>query len=1258
MAALPLGPMQRRAARSARAWLSALLLAILVGVAAGGARADGPVRGDVSVYTDRGYARLVFRMDEEVEATAQVSGAILVIQFKKPVDVSVDRLNASAPDYISAARRDPDGSAIRIALARKIKLSTIPAAERYYVDLLPEDWKGLQPGLPQEVIDDLARRTRVAEKELRKQRGTDKVKEPPVIRVRVARQPTFVRYVFDMPGSANVVPTQKDGKLTLSFDQQIKWDMADAVASLPPTVKSIDNDMDYDSATVNFVFNGTPEVHSFREDRSIAVDVATGDEAVRTPVEQAVLQAAPGAAPAIAPPETVPAHDAAASPAPPAEANAKPTPPVAQAPAPVSPARPPAQAAHAPPPEKPAAPIAAPVPPAMAKPPQPAPAAAAPAVMPAPAPAAPVHAAAATPAPSLSDANVPVAVGLHQSGDLLRLEFPFLMPTPAAAFLRADTLWLVFDSVAPIDVGALSTGQAKGIRRAAFERAPDGAAVVRITLARPRIVSLDSDGPSWLVTIADTVTTPSRPLSLARTVLPKNRAAIAIPFEQAGQVHELRDPTIGDRLLVITAPAPVRGFLKAQQFVELRVLASAQGVAVQPAADDVTAQFDARTITIARPNGLSLSSGTTGKTEGGGFRNLTFDTQVWGFDRAAPFIARQSELMALAAAAPENKRKEARFNLARFYIARDMAAEAKAVLEVALSDERGADDVTGMVLKAVADLMLDRPDRALKTLLAPQIGAQQDAPVWRAVAYGRLGQWTEARAGFKNLDDAIGALPVELQRMAMQEALRAAIEVGDYAGAARLLNEFDTVGVPDDLKAALDVLSGRLDEALGRNDDALAKYRSAAASPDRRAAAQGRLREISMMLKHGKMPRKEVIAALETLTTTWRGDETETEGLKILAHLYTEDGRYRAAFHTMRTALLAHPNSDWTRKIQDEAAATFDSLFLAGKGDALPPIEALGLFYDYRELTPIGRRGDEMIRRLADRLVAVDLLDQAAELLQHQVDHRLQGAARAQVATRLAVIYLMNHKPARALATLRATRMSDLANELREPRLMLEARALSETGRHDVALELIADIKGREARRLRSDILWAASRWRPAAEQIEELYGERWRDFRPLNDGERDDILRAAIGYSLSDETISLMRLRERYGALFADGPDRRAFDVVSAPIGVDNAEFKDVAKRVVGIDTLSAFLKDLRQRYPGAGSVALTASAQDATQPKPAAPKSEPAAGADKAAMNVPPQAGPSDALLPTKPPVGVPLRPDLSPTGSISRAPRARPR
>jgi hypothetical protein len=275
-----------------------------------------------------------------------------------------------------------------------------------------------------------------------------------------------------------------------------------------------------------------------------------------------------------------------------------------------------------------------------------------------------------------------------------------------------------------------------------------------------------------------------------------------------------------------------------------------------------------------------------------------------------------------------------------------------------------------------------------------------------------------------------------------------------------------------------------------------------------------------------------------------------------------------------------------TRRIQEEAAATFDTLFLAGKGDGLPTIDALALFYDFRELTPIGRRGDEMIRRLADRLVAVDLLDQAAELLQYQVDHRLQGAARAQVATRLAVIYLMNRKADRALATLRTTRTADLANEMRNQRLLLEARALSDLGRHDLALEVVANIEGREVIRLRSDILWAARRWAKSAEQIELYYGQRWKEWQPLNEVERADILRAAIGYALGEDALGLSRFHGKYAAKMAQTPDARGFEIVSAPLGTSGAEFRGIARAAASVDTLEGFLRDVQARYPDASAM------------------------------------------------------------------------
>ena len=167
------------------------------------------------------------------------------------------------------------------------------------------------------------------------------------------------------------------------------------------------------------------------------------------------------------------------------------------------------------------------------------------------------------------------------------------------------------------------------------------------------------------------------------------------------------------------------------------------------------------------------------------------------------------------------------------------------MLEVALSDLHG-DDVTGTVLKGIADVMLHRPEDALKDLANPMVGDQFDAPIWRAVALARLGKWSEAREQFKNMEAAMGALPLELQRMALREALRSAIEVRDFNGAARMFDEFDTIGVPPDLEPSMAVLTGKLDEGLGRTEDALAAYRLAADSRDRRAAAQGRLREIAL----------------------------------------------------------------------------------------------------------------------------------------------------------------------------------------------------------------------------------------------------------------------------------------------------------------------------------------------------------------------------------------------------------------------------
>src|SRR5262249_27423554 len=120
---------------------------------------------------------------------------------------------------------------------------------------------------------------------------------------------------------------------------------------------------------------------------------------------------------------------------------------------------------------------------------------------------------------------------------------------------------------------------------------------------------------------------------------------------------------------------------------------------------------------------------------------------------------------------------------------------------------------------------------------------------------------------------------------------------------------------------------------------------------------------------------------------------------------------------------------------------------------------------------------------------------------------------------------------------------------------------------------------------LRSDILWAAKRWRESAEQIELLYGDRWRDWQPLNPAERSDILRAAMGYALSDDQLGLGRFAGKFAAKMADGVDRHAFEVVPRPERGNPTEFREVARAVASVDTLEAFLRDMRARYPETGS-------------------------------------------------------------------------
>ena len=87
-------------------------------------------------------------------------------------------------------------------------------------------------------------------------------------------QPTFVRFVFEMPDGVGASSVLNDQKLTLSFNALLTFDMADAKIAAPPNIASINQRVEGDTTLVDIALIGDVDVHPFREDRNYIIDVA------------------------------------------------------------------------------------------------------------------------------------------------------------------------------------------------------------------------------------------------------------------------------------------------------------------------------------------------------------------------------------------------------------------------------------------------------------------------------------------------------------------------------------------------------------------------------------------------------------------------------------------------------------------------------------------------------------------------------------------------------------------------------------------------------------------------------------------------------------------------------------------------------------------------------------------------------------------------------------------------------------------------
>ncbi|MBX6322033.1 MAG: tetratricopeptide repeat protein, partial [Rhodospirillaceae bacterium] len=350
-----------------------------------------------------------------------------------------------------------------------------------------------------------------------------------------------------------------------------------------------------------------------------------------------------------------------------------------------------------------------------------------------------------------------------------------------------------------------------------------------------------------------------------------------------------------------------------------------------------------------------------------------------------------------------------------------------------------------------------------------------------------------------------------------------------------------------------------------------------------------------VQLKAGSITPAKAIERLEEARFLWRGGPLELTVTRRLADLYLQQGEARKGLSLLRAAAAEFADSPEAPAIAQRMTQAFEDLYLNGGADRLKPLSAVALFQEFRELMPAGEKGDRMIAALADRMVKVDLLDQAAALLEDQVKTRLQGVERARVGARLAAIRLLDRKPDAALEALKLSDGADLPGQLAAERRRLEARARLEKGQGDVALALIAGDDSPDGLLLRVDIAWRAQKWADAAAAIGALVEARGEDPAKLSAEGEQLVLNRAVALSLAADHDGLKALRDRFGDSMGAGPFADAFALLTSDFAEADA-LKPVAEQLKGVEQVEGFLAAYRKRLQLA-----SLSDQATTRPVPA---------------------------------------------------------
>ncbi|MEE8500215.1 MAG: hypothetical protein V3S27_06545, partial [Kiloniellales bacterium] len=761
----------------------------------------------------------------------------------------------------------------------------------------------------------------------------------------------------------------------------------------------------------------------------------------------------------------------------------------------------------------------------------------------------------------------------------LRFEWPAEAVPAAAAFRRDGNLWLVFDRPPPGDL-------AGEIAKAAPELEPvaqfevDGATVIRFTapgLLMPRMRREDS---AWILDLVPGASRFETTIEMLVEGAP-GQVRISFPVEAPGRIVSFIDPERGDRLIVAPLSGVGPGIPVDREFPQFRTLASLQGLVVQPLSETLRVTVTPKAVELRDDEGLIVSRGGSLallKSNQPAPRRGTrlFDLVSWRRGDTARFVANKHALIRAIAAAGPDRIESARLELAKFYFAHGLSTEALSMVRLSQAqDSQTALDPRARLITAVAEFMTDDYTTAAAYLFHPALAGEWEADLWRAALAAASQDWDLAAAGFAAAVELIDAYPHVVRARLRLLAAEASLAVGDRKAAEHHLEAVRLDNPSHAQEAQIAYLVARGLYLEGDTESAAALWRRVVASKHASSRIRARLALLDLALEDGSISTDGAIEKLERLRFAWRGDRFEFALLQRLGDLYILKGEHRAGLRLLRRAATHTPNAELAAAVATRMRNVFTELFRESNTE-LPPLQALTLFEEFKELTPPGEAGDAVILNLAERLVDIDLLDRAAGVIEAQVQFRLKGVARARVAARLARIRLLGQKPNQALQALDISELPDLPAELTLVRHRLRAQALLDLKREEAALAALGAADDPETLRLRARILSRQKNWPAAALALERLVPEAPPEVRPLREDESKAVVDLLVALTMADDRDRIDSLGRTYQEAMSRGPHAKTFQLL---VGDPRAaREKSVAEELAGVADVEAFMASYRE--------------------------------------------------------------------------------